>query len=320
MRKQRRRDRGFVLLWTLALLMLASVVMLDLTRRSARSAVQAVQAQDELQRRWAMISCRKAMLRQAEAMLARAEEKKHTTVTAASASQQLGEWQLEVVVSDEQAKANINSLYAALGARRTIPVVQRLAAAVSVFAQLNLRPDPRAAIDSDSTNEGEPSAPQSGPPPFSCWEQIVESSDPNRTREQADALARGLTLWGDGRLNVRRATPESIRLFLEPHASSIQIARLLQARQERPNEKLEQWMAALELTPEESAAMGQWLTDQSSCYSVRITARNGQRTYSEWAAIGPPFVYHDASEPTTQPASQPATPSPIEAQVHRIIW
>ncbi len=54
--------RGYVLFLTLILLSLTAVAVADVCRRNLGHALASVQAEQELQRRWGIDSCRKALL------------------------------------------------------------------------------------------------------------------------------------------------------------------------------------------------------------------------------------------------------------------
>src|SRR5437868_262929 len=98
MRQGHHHRRGFVLLWTLALLALAAVVLTGLSRRSARRAVEAVDAQEQLQKKWAMATCRKLAKDNAEALLKLTEKRRHAAVASMSLQGILGDMRLQVRV------------------------------------------------------------------------------------------------------------------------------------------------------------------------------------------------------------------------------
>ena len=67
------QPRGYVLVLTLAVLMLASSLLVGIARVSLEHATEARRVQNELQRRWAMASVRTAILPFAEKILTHQE-------------------------------------------------------------------------------------------------------------------------------------------------------------------------------------------------------------------------------------------------------
>src|SRR4051812_9485412 len=102
--------RGYILLTTLALLVLSSTLLVTLARQTIQRSGEARQSQEDLQRRWGQISCQRALLPHAEAILLN-QEKLHQRAFATYRAQiQLGPQSFEIILADEQAKTNVNAL------------------------------------------------------------------------------------------------------------------------------------------------------------------------------------------------------------------
>src|SRR6476660_8633708 len=69
-RRNHRHPRGYVLLLTLMLLAVAAAALAGACRGALQKALLATRAQEDLQRRWGVLSCRAALLPKAERVLA----------------------------------------------------------------------------------------------------------------------------------------------------------------------------------------------------------------------------------------------------------
>src|ERR1700735_3589628 len=110
-----RRHRGYVLLTSLLLLLLVSAAMASACRLSLRQALAAQEAQRSLQARWASISCEKTLLPLAETILTAEENRTHVPVVSCWRSMNLGGVDVQLLIADEQAKINAQSLMRRLG-------------------------------------------------------------------------------------------------------------------------------------------------------------------------------------------------------------
>src|SRR4051812_5359020 len=113
MRRRPEQSRGYVLLLTLLMLAVAAAALAGACRTALRKAVLAARAQEDLQRRWGVVSCRAALLPKAERVLASSPDR---TAAEARLDVTLGGRPITLVFGDEQAKANVSLLYA-LGKR-----------------------------------------------------------------------------------------------------------------------------------------------------------------------------------------------------------
>src|SRR5947208_5651382 len=102
--------KGYILLTTLALLVLSSTLLVTLARTSIQRTLEARQSQDDLQRRWGQISCQRALLPNVETILINQEKLHQRAVPTYRASIRLGPQIFELVLADEQSKTNVNAL------------------------------------------------------------------------------------------------------------------------------------------------------------------------------------------------------------------
>jgi hypothetical protein len=269
-----RRRCGYVLVLTLGLLVLAATAMVSVARSSLRHANDARAAADELQRRWGVTSCRLAALPVAEDVLIDQETRRKKPVPAFRTQLRLGGLVFDLVLADEQAKTNLNVL---LDEADLASAESRLREALGGGRwgdQLRLRPlaMPQRAATTSTT---QPIIPQR----ITGFGQVFEDLPPEKLLDGPAAL---LTCWGDGRINVRRASESALRLGVTPTMTRIEIAGLLQARD-----------AALSgLAPTQSAQVAYPrnanLTQTSRCHSLWIVVSSQQRQWHYFTVVDEP--------------------------------
>jgi type II secretory pathway component PulK len=325
--------RAFVLLWTLALLALAAVVLAGLTRRSAARAVEAVDAQEQLQRKWALASCRKMMRENAEKLLVQAEKQQRAPVASMWLRGTLGEVQLQIRIADEQAKVNVNTIYDEMGKARTATLVHDVLRG-SGSARILLRPDPRyarsknAASPKGAANHAStlPTTAPAGWPAFGCWSQVFDSDDPAElVGRSLNSPTDQLTCWGNGELNLTRASPAAVRAMLGRFLSPGQIQTLLEDRSRKSGGTIDQWSAGMKLAADKGNALLEVVTDQSHCHSVMIHARSGARDWCELEVVESPKK--SKAQQNSQAATSPSSPiassdthNDVGDRIYRLVW
>lgn len=278
------RSGGFVLLWTLALLALAAVMLLELTHQSVRWATQAVDAQDALQRKWALSSCRRLLLENADEILCRqnAQTPEPPSWTL-RVRQSLGGQELDVLIADEQCKVNVNAL-AHLEKHNLNRAIRNLLGTSSSFP---LAPGLSTnALDSA---------------PMRCWPELFPETPMAELVGDYSGMEK-LTLWGNGRLNLRRASDQSVQTLLDTLLSRTEISRILQARSQSPDATLQEWLKSAELSGEVEKKVLQQVTDTSLCHSLLISIRCEPRVRFEQVILDRDNEGGDTTQPTTAPA------------------
>src|SRR3954470_8830707 len=194
-RRARRRQRGYALLLVLFVMALAATAMAAVCRMSLEKTMQASRAEGDLQRRWAVITCRSVLLPKAEAIIARSKE----PASQVAREVRLNGQPLTLIFSDEQAKANVNLLYAQgglSGAEREVrAIVQASNAPVTV--ELRTIPGRGKTFGTANANDDDPLAFEG----FAqiCARQTTPASLLAAPRGIAAApVTAGLTCWGDG--------------------------------------------------------------------------------------------------------------------------
>ena len=226
--------RGAVLLVVLAVLVVAGVALTTLARRSLRATQDAAAALDDLQHRWGERSIVQTLLPEADRLFKRRDElRKLGAMPGQSPSRfavsvTLGRHRFDVVVADEDAKANLNTVYDFAGGAAVEDVLEIALGPVArpVVALQPQRPsagliaDPAANadddIEEDIQGDDERTAPPEPelPPALASWGDVLNivrlRQQTGDDRQLATATAR-LTLFGSGRLNARRADADTIK-------------------------------------------------------------------------------------------------------------
>lgn len=275
--RKRRKQRGFVLILALVVLSVAAVFLATAARRSCQKALDASTAQQELQLKWGMISCQAAFLPEAEALLSKnssadssAPENADRPRAVLHRGLELGGMKFDLVISDEQAKANANAL-STLDSGGLEQTLMELQEGVRRTALVRLRP---ATID---------------PRIISRFPRLYDSYDRVFAAHAASELvnldageptaADRITCWGSGRLNFHRAMPSAVRRMAAGILTETQIDQMRQYVRYNPSCGLEDLARHLKLTDAQAAKVRDVLTDTSGCHGLWIIAASPSRSW-----------------------------------------
>lgn len=258
----------------LTVLAIAAAALAGICRMSLERAVRASRAEEDLQRRWAVATCRSVLLPRAEAVLASAAEPGPEV----RRDIRLGGQSFTLVFGDEQAKANVNRLYRAGGLAEAERAARTLAGGTEGVA-VELRP---LAVRAQSKDD----AAEDPPPAFESFGQVFLHAPASALIERSGTSqppAAVLTCWGDGSLNFRRARVEALREACARHANGAQVGRLLEIRSKRPNIDASEALDQLTLTDRAREALDELLVDESACHSLWIISRSDRRSWYDLA-------------------------------------
>src|SRR5438874_7893283 len=208
---KRARRCGYVLLLVLFVVALAAAAMAGVCRMSLEKAVHASRAEAELHRRWAVITCRSVLLNKAEAVLSKTNQ----SASEVRRDIQLAGLRYRLIFGDEQAKANVNLLYAQSGLAGTEREVRSIVQASGAAIPVEVRP-----IPGRGKSFGSPDADENEPLAFEGFGQVFGRTQPQvlvAGRGASPSAVAGVTCWGDGSLNLRRASDEAVRAVLGRH-------------------------------------------------------------------------------------------------------
>ncbi|MFW5683055.1 MAG: hypothetical protein ACOC1G_08635 [Phycisphaeraceae bacterium] len=297
----RRRDpRGFALLMVLVLVMVAGVALAGLANRSLNRGVQAASDVEAVQRRWAVTSARATLLDRTDVLIREAEHRDpetrsqrengasqgdqadapsvvyHQPMRRIELRTELAGHRYHVVITDEQAKANVNTMVAQHdrgGAQMRLDDLlrQRVGPAFSQDIGVRLRTHRH-----DRSGESEN--------PYTdlvSYDQIFARQAPDRLLLPDDprrGLTDAVTCWGNGRLHFRRTPDDILDAVCNGPLPRSTVRALLDAREQQPTRSLDETLKSIaSFDEDERQRIRQWITDASSTYGLWIVADNGQR-------------------------------------------
>ena len=278
-RNRRPPRRGYVLLLVLFVMALAATAMAGVCRMSLEKTMQASRAQADLQRRWSVISCRSVLLPKAPAIIGRSKQR----TSQVAREVRLNGQPLTLIFGDEQAKANVNLLYAQGGLSGAEREVRSLVEASSSPVMVQLRPLPGRG-----KTFGTPDAKEDDPLAFETLAQVFGPQGAPQSlliadRPNSAPVAAELTCWGDGSLNLRRASPDAVRAVLSRRLAGGEITRLLELRANNPEIESNDLLDAVGLSEARREAVEDLLSGESSCYSLWIVSATGTRSWYDLA-------------------------------------
>jgi len=210
------------LVLVLATLTIASMSLVRIANRSLRDNANSLEYVDALQAKWSRLSCRKAILPLADRLF----ESFESTDDDDERNQRANVWQLrerivlggqslEMVLSDEDGKSNINSIAANGGPQAVAAALRELVGPTyqSCFRQSAQRRQTQ----------------------FGSWGELIDLNGLRRLDGDDRSLAamtREVSLWGSGRLNIHRASDQAILVQCESVVTKGVAKRILETIQE----------------------------------------------------------------------------------------
>jgi Tfp pilus assembly protein PilX len=299
MKVRSRQPRGYVLLMTIALLVLASTLLVAVGRSAVDHVLLARRDQDELQRRWGIISARSALLPYSEEILSRLEASDNASHPSYRASIHLGDSQYTLIISDEQAKANINALIDDTDKSAVEDEIREVLSGSGLGNSVILRLSP---VADDSASSSAQSDSQIGPTRWvTGLGQIFDNIPPEKLtgRDDDTGAAADVTCWGSGAINLMRAREPAMRLALGRELTKLEISRLISARDALTQisrtdrltvdestsssppkgdaDPIHRLLDAATIDPKERSQLQ--LTAHSTCHSLWIIVQDRQRAW-----------------------------------------
>ena len=263
MRRQE-QQKGFVLILVIVMLVIVALLSVGMVCRSLGQSVAAAKKGDELQRRWGEISLRHTVLNRAEILLRTAELREGIKQPTLQTTIKLKYHTFYLILSDEQAKLNINTAFRYGGEQ----AVRKMLFENAVPWTVRLHPDSRAARNS------------SYPPAFASWGQVYDFSIlPENHHLMLTQLGERITCWGNGQLNIHRAESHIIRTACEWVASPQAALALVEWQREHPGGNFERLLREADISDQDRRAFRRVLTDRSRCHSLWTITRNANRSW-----------------------------------------
>ncbi|MCA9040839.1 MAG: hypothetical protein KDA65_10865 [Planctomycetaceae bacterium] len=269
---------GFVLVMALGLILIAGLILAGVARQSLALATEVAHAQEELQRRWGAISTQRLLLPHAEEVLeglATPVDPKYPPRWPLPARLEgefsLGKLLFQVELVDEETKIDLNKLYYRDQQKLNRVVNDQLfnKGSYSLSKQLLIQPS--------STRQRQPVL-------FYSWGQVFripEDLSPDQTAHEIRAVTSGVTLWGSGRLNIRRADDETIRQQAEQELPAQLIDQIIFARAEPGITKLDEVLEQVDLKGIERSTARQLFSDQSQSHALWIRVQSSRQTWTQ---------------------------------------
>lgn len=287
--------RGFVLLMTLLLLPVVAVSVAGVCLASMNAALDAGHARRDLQRRWGMISCRRALWPLAGRMIDHANENADQPVIQVALDLTLADQTFHLVFADEQAKLNLNAIYRRRGPEVTRECLREMTGSGSdLLARIDPQPHEEASSQDTGQSGGDGGTANTtvvvGKGSFGSFGQVYSNPTGEELLQPAtdaggdhlpDGAATRLTLWGTGHVNMRRASQQTLQWACAPVLGLGDIDRLLELRAKQPGIDLYSALSAMELTKEQRSQLINILSDQSNCQSMWITCDDSRRCWRE---------------------------------------
>ena len=277
---ERTRRGAFVLVMVLALLTVCALCLAGLARRSLDAGEQVATAQIDLQRCWGILSCARTYLPlakdllEAEAAKLPAEVQTWPLPASVATEFDLGELHFSVLLADEDAKANLNTICRSDsdGPRTVTTLVEQMVAGAEGLA-VNVQPLPTQSASTQAAAA------------FRSWGPIFEPTDvrcPGEFAARLRDMTRDITCWGGGRLNIERASDQAIRLVCGNQIGPDIVGKLLARRHEPGVTGVAALLDQLGLRETDRSTLERLLTDRSSHYSLWIVVRSPRRS---WATL-----------------------------------
>jgi hypothetical protein len=259
----RLRRSGFVLLVTLVLIMLAALAMITISRAAILRMQAASEAQVELQRRWGCLGFRSILLPHCQDLLGRAELQRAEPVPVLHRTLILGDQTFKLTFSDESAKVNAGFLIRRQGKDQAELTVRRLSLGSPLAAgNVHLRIPPGS----------------SGP---KCFGDVFDGRTPKVLfdNEMGSSPLEVLTCWGDGRVNIHRASEAVLREVCAGTLDLTQIHLLYELQTSQPSIGVRDALKQIQLSAKQRQDAEEILTDGSTSSSLWIECQTKRRSY-----------------------------------------
>jgi len=240
------KRQGFVLLFTLVTIALASFVLAKLANHRLELAAVTNDKVEDLQLRWGNLTLRRSI----------SYTKTNPQEFGKAFAVPLGDLTFKVLIDSESRKLNLNTVLIRTGRENLFAMANSVMPEGGNY--LYLAPSGTSASSFVSWGdvfqlEHLPNGADSG-----VW--LMEQSE-------------NVTCWGNGRLHYLD-TPDAIFETLMPTLGFEAVTKFLDLRRLKPNLELSAMIEALELEPDEKLQLESWLTEKSDTVSIWMFAES----------------------------------------------
>ena len=258
---------------TLALIVIAAISQAGFVRRSMELALEAAEAQEELQRRWGAVSCRNILLDGAAERFDALQQRyaaddalRWPAPSRIAVELSLRRGRYRCILADENTKLNVNQLY---GSKREQlrPLLLDL---TRDRIPIQLRPD--QSKEAKARKHW-----------FTSWGQIFKLPHAFQASDMQTILesTAEITCWGDGKMNIFRLSDRTLGRIATDVVNSQTASDLLDLRNDSDQEFI--WPDALDRLDarrSEKLRLRRALSGESSCFSLWLEVQTPRRT--EW--------------------------------------
>jgi len=284
-----RKKRGFVLLMVLVVLAIAGTILATSARRSGQRALDTKELVRQIQLRWGAISCRDIVFSNVSDIFEHAAEYQDIKSRQVRKPITLGSVKFDLILSDEQAKANINLLAARFGSQGLTAAMRELQADQREILQVFLKPGKKHQSIQFTTKSKrgrkrskKNELPATVPIVYESYDQLFRYDHPSqllRIKQEEISPTDRITFWGNGKLNLARADVETLRSVLSGLVTEDQIVTLANCDPADPTFSLQQVIDTSELDTEKAELLTILLTDESECFSLWVIGSVPTRRY-----------------------------------------
>ncbi len=288
----KRNRRGYVMLVVISVSVLMITLLSLLANLSLRRGLEAADAERTLQQRWGAMTLERTLLSQAPKLfetreeLAAEQDPSQPAEPFLRAAITLRGVTFDVLLGDEDAKLNLNALYHQAGevdtARAAMEMIGpgagralRLLPAMQPMAM-----DQGSIIENDD-DEDQDEDPEIGlPAAFRSWGEVFDLPTLAETSGGSAVLPNlttGMTCWGNGQLNFRRASDEAILAVAGTVVQDGGAQRLLTRYRSSPTATLAVLLQSEVASQRERDALARLLSETSSNFSMWLDASTGGR-------------------------------------------
>lgn len=288
-----RRCDGYVLLTVIAVCVLVVTALATLAKLSLRRGLEASDAERSLQQRWGALTIQRTMLQQAPLVFQQQEDLIAETSpgnpapTTIRTIVRLRDVTFDVLLGDEDAKLNLNALYHYGGPARTDQAISRVGGPMTGVAKrllpavepmrLERETRRRSLSDADDEEEEEAEAEEEPilPDAFRSWGEVFDLGrlDAGLARDASlPNLTMGMTLWGNGQLNFRRASDEAILAVAGLVVQDGAARRIVQRYRESPTATLAVLLQTEVSSEPDRKRLAELMSEASTNFSVWIDA------------------------------------------------
>lgn len=255
---------------TLVLIVLAVMSEVGLVRNSLRLAMEAVEAQKDLQHHWGTTSCKNLLLEQAETFFEQAANMPANAPplwpkpNLIKAQVVLDDATYRLWLRDEDARINLNTL------QDRLPAKGRLLVTNFTNDQLPLHWQPDMSPTAKKNKRS-----------FSSWGQLFDLPQiwQQHGLESLLQATDEITCWGNGRLNIHTASDKALDGVVGQAVSHEVARQLIEARSQTQKIAWPEMLKSLDLRSKQSLTLKSWVSNKSSCYSLWLELENSQRSW-----------------------------------------